>query len=414
MMSVFKEVNRPAVGDEVLAINDKSIVEWSRENFIFCKFPMREQCEANFFDHFRKGFLSWDWRQPLKYKLQRNGRIWDIEVPLDMPLLSGKSSSQKQESQSPQLDCSVELDRYRTFAVVYSGFNICVFESPNYPNVTVLRIASFRYRDLPVESKIQSLKDEVESFYTTYWQAKSSIVKRLIIDLIDNGGGDDPIAWYKILFKHPFQEQFVEFKKIREIESESVRQNLFYEDKGKEIWFSEIRKNGSYDKVKFGKFLPTIPQFCVFEDKSCAEGSFETRPNGFTGQISLLVNEWCVSTCSGFVWNIKDRFGKRAKSFGFPDSGDTAYARLFLDVFLDDKAPDGFRLDISPRKGGARQNLPDASILRQQVSVTRSTDSKGKVISGKPTNVDVWVPYQYRHYEDSWEAEVFKRALGEK
>lgn len=410
MVKSFKEVNRPAVGDEVLAINSKPIKAWSRENFIYCKFPIREQCEANFFDHFRKGFLSWDWRQPLKYTLQRNGRIWDIDVPFDIPSI-GNSLSQSQPNKTAEPECPVEADRYDGFSPVYKGLNICAFESQKHPNVTVLRIASFRYRELPKESKIQSLKDEVEGFYITYWKTKAPTTNRLIIDVIDNGGGDTPIAWYQIFYQHPFQEQFVQFKKIQELEDERIRKDLFYEDNGKEIWFSELKKSGNYSKIKFGQFLPTIPQFCASEDKSCADGLFEARPNGFKGQIYLLVNEWCISTCTGFVWSIKNQLGKRAKLFGIPDSGDSAYARLFIDVFLDDTATDGFRMEISPRPGRTRQNLPDGAFLRQQITATRSTDSKGKVISARPTNVDIWVPYRYRHYEDSWEALVFKAAL---
>lgn len=414
MMKSFKEVNRPAIGDEVLAINGKPMTAWSRENFIYCKFPMREQCEANFFDHFRKGFLSWDWRQPLKYTLQRNGRIWDIDVPFEMPSSLGNSLVQSQPNKSAELECPVEADRYDGFSPVYRGLNICAFESQEHPNVTVLRIASFRYRELPKESKIQSLKDEVEGFYSTYWKTKAPTTKRLIVDLIDNGGGDTPIAWYQIFYQRPFQEQFVQFKKIQELEDGPIRKDLFYEDNAKEIWFSELKKSGNYNKIKLGQFLPTIPQFCASEDKSCADGLFEERPNGFKGQIYLLVNEWCISTCTGFVWSIKNQLGKRAKLFGMPDSGDSAYARLFLDVFLDDTVTDGFRIEISPRPGRTRQNLPDGAFLRQQITATRSTDSKGKLISAKPTNADVWVPYRYRHYDDSWEAKVFKAALDDR
>lgn len=372
---------------------------------------MREQCEANFFDHFRKAFLSWNWQMPLEYTVRRNGRTWTIKVPVEMPKQNVKSSSQSEAASDN--DCPVELDRYDGFKPVFKGLNICVFESAQHPNISVLRIASFRYRELPKESKIQSLKDEVEEFYVGYWKAKAPLTKKLIVDMIDNGGGDTPVPWYQIFYKKPFQEQYVQFKKLPELDNDQIRKDLFYEDSGKEIWFSGLKKSGMYQKIKIGSFLPQIPQFCASEDQSCDKGLYEPRKNGFHGEVRLMVNEWCISSCTGFVWSLKDQLGKRAKIVGMPDSGDSAYARLFVDLYLDSAKPDGFKIEVSPRVGRTRQNLPEGAILRQQVTATRSTTSKDKVISATPVPVDVWVPYQYRHYDDTWEAKVFKKALAD-
>lgn len=416
MMKEFKESNRPAIGDELLFINGRPLAEWSRENFIFCKFPLREQCEANIFDHFRKAFLSWDWRQPLEYTLRRNGRTWSVKVPVEIQTQSAKQNIQKSASQvttAENDECSIRHDRYEGFNTVYKGVNVCVFESPKMPNVTVLLITSFRYRELSKESKIQSLHDEVEQFYESYWKIKAPATQKLIIDLIDNGGGDVPVAWYQLFYNKPFQEMYVEFRKLPELENDQIRKDLFYGDKGKEIWFGNIKKTGIYQKIKVGDFLPTVPQFCATEDQSCEKGLYSPRNNGFKGQVRLMVNEWCISTCTGFVWSLKDQLGRRVKIIGIPDSGDSAYARLFIDVYLDSSKPEGFRTEVSPREGGSRQKLPEGAILRQQVTATRSTNSKGKVLSATPLKIDVWVPYQYRHYDDTWEAKVFKKALSE-
>ena len=132
MMKDFKESNRPAVGDELLAINGKPMSEWSKENFIYCKFPLKEQCEMNFFDHFRKAFLSWNWNSPLEYTLRRNDRTLTTKIPV-------KSMTQGQNPSSN--DCLVEPDRYEGFKPVYKGTNICAFESPTHPGVTVLSFA---------------------------------------------------------------------------------------------------------------------------------------------------------------------------------------------------------------------------------------------------------------------------------
>lgn len=405
----IREVLRPAIGDNLLAINKKAIATWSDENFIFCKFPLRQQCEANIFDHFRKGFLSWDWRSPLTYTLERNGRTWEVKVPVEIP--NSKVKGLQTHGSTPESECPVEPERYGEFKAVYKGLNICVFESEKSPNISVLRISSFRYRELPKEAKIRSLQNEVDKFYEGYWKDKAPSTRKLIIDLLDNGGGDTPVPWYQLFYDKPFQEQFVQFKKLAELDDDEIRKDLFYDDNGKEIWFKNLKESGGYDKVKRGSFLPPVPQFCAFDNQSCEKGLFEPRKNGFKGDVRLMVNEWCISTCTGFVWSMKDQLGKRVKLVGFPDSGDSAYARLYLDAYLDNASVDGFRMQVSPRPGGTRQNVPERAILRQQVTATRSTDALGRVLSATPTETDFWIPYRYRQFEDSWESLVFKTAL---
>lgn len=405
----LKETLRPAIGDELLEINGKPMSEWSIENFIFCKFPLRSQCEVNLFDHFRKAYLSWDWRSPLEYKLRRNERTWTVKVPVEVPTPNKDPSSQNASEQV--LDCSSLLDRYEKFVISHQGKNICAFESAQIPGVVVLRIESFAYRKIPETSKIRSLKDEVNHFYDGYWKSKAPHVKKLIIDLIDNGGGDVPIEWYKIFYDKPFQEQFVQFKKTPEIESDRIRAELFYGDQGKEIWFKDLNKNGTFEKTKWGGFLPPVPQFCAYEDRNCREGLFIPRPHSFKGRVRVLVNEWCISTCTGFVWSLKSELKNRTQVIGIPDSGDSAYARLYLDLYIDSKNPDGFRIEVSERVGRTNQDLPEGALLRQQVTATRSTSSSGVVISAIPTPVDVWIPYRYRHFDESWESKVFKAGL---
>ena len=409
MVKDFKESIRPAIGDELLAINGIALSQWSEENFIFCKFPLRTQCAINIFDHFRKGFLSWDWRASLKYTIKRNGRVWTIDVPFEIP---SKAISANQVIEiNKKNSCHLESSTYDDFEMMYQGLNICVFESKKYPQVTLLKIGSFRYRDLPRNILIQSLQDEVDQFNSHYWQAKSSTTKKLIIDLIDNGGGDVPVPWYKIFYDSPFQEQYVEFKKLAELDIDEIRKELFYENQGKEIWFQDLKSRGIYQKILLGNFLPAIPQFCALELKNCKQGLFHPQSHGFKGQVRILSNEWCISTCSGFVWSMKQELKGRVKIIGIPDSGDSSYARLYLDVYLDPNHSEGFRLAVTSRVGGQQQQLPEGALLRQQVSATRSTDAHGKIISGNPSPVDVWVPYEYYSFDDSWESKTFKAAL---
>ncbi|MEK7354848.1 MAG: S41 family peptidase, partial [Bdellovibrionota bacterium] len=279
------------------------------------------------------------------------------------------------------------------------------------PGVSVLRLASFAYRNIPETDDFATLRKEVDAFYEGYWKKKAPTVKKLVIDLLDNGGGDTPVGWYEIFLDKPFQEMGVEFKKLPELENSDIRRELFYRDAGKEIWFTLLMEAGSYEKIKAGGFLPEVPQFCATEDKSCEVGLHQPQAHGFKGEIRLLVNEWCISSCTGFVWQLKDKLGSRVKLVGMPDSGDSAYARLYLDLYLDASKPEGFRLEVTGRKGQTKQQLPEGAILRHQVAVTRSTDLRSHVMSAIPTRVDEWIPIRYREFDASWEAKVFKAAL---
>ncbi|MES2854541.1 MAG: hypothetical protein V4692_01705, partial [Bdellovibrionota bacterium] len=141
---------------------------------------------------------------------------------------------------------------------------------------------------------------------------------------------------------------------------------------------------------------------------------YPPKTKGFKGKVKLLVNEWCISSCTGFVWSMRDQLKKQVEVVGMYESGDSAYARLYLDVYLDPNAPGGFRTEVNSRKARTRQNLPDGALLRQQVAVTRSTDSKGRVISATPAPVDLWVPHESPQFGDEWEARAFKAALDSK
>lgn len=400
-VSALKELDRPGVGDEILEINGKAMRDWSKQNFIFCKFPLKEQCEANFFDHFRKELLGWDRTQPLVYKLRRNQREWTVTVPFRF----SKGNASRVDSSE---GCSDRQDRYPDFKIVFKGYNTCVYESEKYPNVAVLKISSFAYRGLSKSAPIPSLQAEVDQFNEKYWNAKSGALSKLIIDVIENGGGDDPIPWYQIFFKRPFQEQYVQFKKIIELENEGIRKNLFYEEPGREVWFESIKKSGIYGRTPMGGFLPQHPQFCAESPKNCADGLFQTKGNNFAGVVRIMTDEYCVSTCTGFVWEMKNRFLARAKVVGFPESGDSAYARLYVDILSKGGT---YTVSSAARAGRTKQVLPEDTLLRQQVTVTRSTDASGAILSARPTMPDIWVPYRYVQPNESWDVQVFQAAL---
>ena len=112
-----------------------------------------------------------------------------------------------------------------------------------------------------------------------------------------------------------------------------------------------------------------------------------------------------------FVWNMKNTLGSKVKFFGMPDTGDSTYARAYIDLNFAPNQKEGFRIEVSPRKGGTFADAKDQSILRQAVSISRSTDSSGKIISGIPQKMDRFQSLKWDQSWSDWEIQTFNNAL---
>lgn len=337
---------------------------------------------------------------PLKLKVKRNGKVIGIVasfriVPINNTPNATATSCQDQEA------------RYKSFKLDYKGHNLCAYTSAKFPRKLVLRIRSFVY--FP-EDSITDLNAEVEMFWFNYWRKQSHLFKELIIDVIGNRGGQSPIPYYALFTTAAFQEQYTQFKKTKELERKDIYDSLFWGDKGKEIWMDELKSNGQYARVKEGEFFAPVPQFCADRTQSCLVGNFKTKPHRFRGKIKLLVDQWCISSCVGFVDNMKKLFKGRLKIFGHEDSADSAYGRLTLAMSIHRKSDNIEVLPLSKAKN------PDQPVpwISQVVAVTRSTDRDGNILTGKPQNVDHWVPRKWDQDLDEWSKVVFNTALNKK
>ena len=408
---VWNGADAPAPGDVLLAINDSPMSMWSDENFTFCKSPLRSQCERELFRNLGKQVLAWQQPEPLRLRLSRAQRTWEVVVPLKKPDAPPPSL----ENHSRQPLCGVEPGRYPGFESAYIGINACVFKSRAHPGIYVLRIPSFSYKH-DSEEDIDSIRKETRHLYDGFWKSQSGGIRTLIVDVIDNHGGNEPIEWYRLLFNAPFQEQYMQYRKLIELEGDGedalgLWASTMWGEKGKETWFAGLKKDGRWAKTPTGGFLPPLPQFCA-DEEDCEHKLFTPIPHEFKGRVLLLMNRWCVSACVGFVYNLVDVFKNRVRTFGEPDSGDSTYARLYLDVFLDARAPHGVRTKVRPFDSRHAQDL-DGAIYRQIVSVTRTTDGRGRVISALPQKIDVPVPSRWDQSEDDWSASVFAKALSQ-
>src|SRR5690606_5932963 len=148
--------------------------------------------------------------------------------------------------------------------------------------------------------KIKNIKVETQEFFEKYWKKRAGKTQKLIIDVSDNGGGDAPISWYKLFFHVPFQEQYVAFKNIDELHKrEEIKRALFYDDPGKFIFYDKIKSSGELKNLTAKDFLPHVPGFCAAEEKDCRDELFVPKEHKFNGEVRIILNQWCHSSCVG-------------------------------------------------------------------------------------------------------------------
>lgn len=384
-------------GDEVVAINGSPISDWLAENFLFCKHPLRIQCDRTFEQSLHQQILSWK-SGPLTYTVTHDGHLVDLPVSFSEEPMSQPSTPRPKYEK-----CDDRADkRYPGFTLTHKGHLACLFEKDGDPTTAVLRIQGFQYRNADPKDPIRSVTGEVNALYP-YWVANASRYSTLIIDLIDNHGGSEPIPYYEILFQKPFQEQYVRFKKIKEFDDEKTRKTgLFWDDPSQELLFQKRFASGEWQKLKEGEFTEPSPMFCADSQTPCDEKLFTPRFHPFRGKVKVMVNEFCVSSCDGFAWAMKNALD--ATFYGFPQASDAAYARLRIDAIADEHAPDGFRLETH----AISDDLPKGFIVGQIVAVSRTVNADGTPFNGHPIALDHFVPYRFGEY---YPKAVFESAL---
>lgn len=385
---------RPKIGDEIVAINKRPMSSWSDENFEFCKFPLRSQCELELFDNLKNELLSWHRKQKLNITFVRNKK----KLTIDVPFAIKEKSESKAEDRAP---CEVNEVRYKSFKLVYKGYNACLYERSDKPGFAVLRLASFRYRNVAESYQIKNVHDEANKFNKEYWSKHSKNLNTFVIDVVDNYGGDTVVPWVEIFATASFQDQFVEFKNIKEFANENYRKAALYEDLGKIAIINKWKKDGYYDTVPVGGFFKPMSQFCSSQDESCLEKKWPAVGNNFKGQFFLITNNWCISSCSGFVWTMKNTLGDRLNTVGVPDSADTTYTRASIEVRMTSQAP-FYELVVEGRSSGRHKNLVENAVVKQVVSVTRSTNQDASIVSGQPVKTNYFNAPRWDEDGDMW------------
>lgn len=392
--ATYSKDEQPELGDELIAINNRPMLDWQKENLDFCKFPLQHQCDNLLSVHFEKEFLSWQRSQPLIFTLKRGSKIWDIAVE-SRPLTAGLRK---------QADCKNENSRYQNFQRVYEGNRACVYQSLKDPKTAVLRITSFDYSGLNKGEPIRSIGVEVARLYP--WWLNNAQWDHLVIDLIDNTGGNAPTEYLEVLLTEKFQQLYITYKKTKELEDSYLRANMFWETTEQEIWFQNLIQSSQWSNWSYGDYISPVPMFCAEPDRDCTEGVFEPRYHYFKGKISLLVNQWCISACDDFVYVLTEQLGPKVKLYGQHQAADTAYSRLGIRIDLDSTQPKKFAMKVV----SAFDPTSSQAFFTQTVVMSQAQNGRGTILSGIPVVLTEFVPRTWKN-KDQWPDIVLQKAL---
>jgi Peptidase family S41 len=400
----------PIVGDIVVAMNQRPMADWLRENEIFCRYPLAGQCPVEFQRNSARGFLFWQPETPLVLTLSRDGKIVQATVNI-MPSAAPpatSSSTVKDIAKVPPPCDSAKPRMPQGYVLAWAGTMVCVFANPAQPDTQIWRIETFAAEQSRVfdakPGQYKSVKQETDAFYDEFWKSHAPKVKHLIIDVAGNSGGEVVVRWHQLLFPKPFQMDYVEYKKIREFDHPKVRNALFWGSQKSQEFVEQLKRDGSFEKIAEGGWLPRQQAFCFSEDNdkdNCNTVQHMPRPHGFIGNVTLVIDQFCNSACVTFAHNLRDKM--TARVVGLPDVADTTFSRLQLHFGFD-------------ANGKPITSIEDASVIAKPVgrftlAATRTSDNMGNIISAKPLMPDQIVPRRWWQNGDEWAREAISVAL---
>ncbi len=401
----------PKIGDEVVEINKKGIDEWEQENFILCKATSYIVCALELNHNFRNEALSWNHHSNVELKLLRGADKLTAKLKPKIEVSAGFEPSENSDVYNDIYPCGVDIKRrYYQFGFLYKGRRLCALGSHTNPGVVVLRVSNFNY--ISTDDSIHSVRQEVDQFKTAYWNDHVAGIKHLIIDLIDNEGGESPIPYEQLLFDRPFQGQYIKYKKLKEWSDDPIDENLFTVDGdgGKSIWLKSLREEGTYDKTIIGGYYDPIPRYCVSSKLDCRRGRFEPEETHFKGDVRVMLNQNCILACSSLAYDLSEHLSGRVWFYGLPDSGDPLSLQVAINLYATPTSAKPFAVKSQVWNSAAPPVMQDL-LLTQTVVFTQTTDAGGNLISGQGRKIRKMPALNYKNYPTNYPGEVLKTIL---
>lgn len=403
----------PHKGDEVVEINGKGIEEWEKENFRFCKSTSAAVCALELNHNFRNENIGWSHEQPIEMQVLHGADKINVKLIAKIEASGGFEPSETADIYNDVFPCGIDIKRrYFEFGFLYKGRRLCVLGSHSHPGVAVMRIANFNYSGNA--DSIRTLKQEISLFKSAYWNQHSSEIKNLVIDLIDNEGGDPPVGYEALLFDHPFQGQYVKYKKLPEWTTGRIDDNLFTleGDGGKVIWMKSMKEEGRIAQKAMGDFFDPIPRYCVSSKLDCRSGKFEPDGHPFKGEVRVMLNQNCILACSSFVADLHEHLGERVSFYGLPDSGDSVAAQMSTNLYLTPTGKKPFEIKSRVWNFAAPPITKDL-LLTQTLAFSVTTDAIGTPVSGQSQKIKKMPELNYKNYPMNFPGEVLKLILND-
>jgi len=204
----------------------------------------------------------------------------------------------------------------------------------------------------------------------------------------NNRGGSENTPYIAAFATSAFHDLRVQYRKIRELDDDRMRRELFYSSRAAENWFKNLHTANLYEAIAYGDFLPARADFCRGA-RDCSIAPIKRHALSNPKQKGLiLTNGNCVSSCDDFVWRIKETNNWRV--IGQLPVTDGAYARIEGGVFIDDEG----RVSTQTWGDGAEpETNSERLLIRYRVPISRTVNQLGELLEGNSNVLDLQITH---------------------
>ena len=364
----------------IASINSAKIADIYDEFFnLYCNDVHHSGCLGMFSSYLKSGYMFSGSREQLVVKYTDGSS----------ETFNSSNQPNTQPAKQQTIDCSL---LYSSFDIdlIYDGSQSCLYESAD---TYVLKIFYFgnwgtKHEDIYCENTNE--KGMCFDINEIKRITRSSPLKSLVIDLQDNGGGNENTPWIAALTTNGFKDNLVAYRNLSLLANPNIRESAFYYSESAETWYQNIVKNVETSS----EFLPIRPDFCR-GSKACDIKTVESSDTPIKYKdLKLVINRGCVSSCDDFIW--RTRQYANATTYGQLSATDGAYARLNGYLFIN-KA--GKVTNIITGEGELPPEEHGTLLVTYQVPISKTVNIDGEILEGAANILDYPLPVNKQNFK---------------
>jgi len=336
-----------------------------------CPFNSTIGCLSFFESEFKKGHLTVNGKMPTDIATA------DAIIPVVYTAAEGVDRMARRKAR-------IKVEGYDEWELLAHGLKVAVWKKQQ---TLLLKINSFVYfggrgggfrcqetaKENTMCADIQLIRQVLDGLDTEDYA--------LIIDLQDNGGGNENTPFLAELSQQPFEDLRVVFKNSDVLHNEQLRQYIFYGNQRAEDWYANLSEE---QKDLSNGLLPERADFCQ-GDELCAIKPIKPNSQRSFDSITILTNQNCVSSCDDFVWRMQDY--SDATIVGLPNAADATYSRIDL-VFYIDEAGQAVALPF----GQSEPDFTGTKLFTATIPYSKTVKPSGQIRQGVAADLDLMVP----------------------